>query len=83
MIADDIKKYEVLPRLYHSEINARVQWQWDAGYDTCLLQGYDNEQVLWEMKRYTDDYLVAMNNLAEAACLHYPKSEFAHWWRQS
>lgn len=81
MITEKIKEYEVLERLYNSEINARVQWQWDRGYDTYLTAGVDNEEIVWEMTQYTTEFTVAMHNLAAAACQHYPKSEFAKWWR--
>jgi hypothetical protein len=81
MVADEVKTYEVLERLYKSEINARVQWQWDGGYDTYLLAGFDNEDIVWEMEKYTTDFSVAMTNLAQAACMHYPTSEFAKWWK--
>jgi hypothetical protein len=68
MVSDQVKTYEVLERLYNSEINARVQWQWDGGYETYLLRGFDNEEIVWEMKKYTRDFSVAMTHLAEAAC---------------
>ena len=69
---------KILEHLYRSEINARLQWQWDGGFEVALLAGFSNDEVLWEESH--NELNKAVIALANAALRLYPNSEFVLWW---
>jgi hypothetical protein len=68
---------DVLQRLYDSEINARIEWVWDGGVKWCLGDEYSGGKA--EGKAAT--VALAVLELAKTAVQHYPKSDFATWWK--
>ncbi len=68
---------EVLQRLYDSEINGRIEWVWDGGVTWSLGDDYKS----WKVTGREATIALAVVALAKAAAQHYPKSEFATWWK--
>lgn len=63
----------ILEELYNSEINAKIEWFWDGGFDVTLGDG---------MNGYLDsintrDWSEAEAWLRAKAVEHYPDSDFA------
>lgn len=65
---------EILQRLYDSEINAHISWQWDAGIEWEAWVGSDLADGV------ADEVALAARDMAEAAACRWPGSEFARWW---
>lgn len=69
---------EVLQKMYDSEINIRMSWEWDAGvkWETDIHFGecFGGSDVAETVES-------AIEGLAEYICEMYPGSEFEKWWR--
>lgn len=63
----------VIPALYASEINARIEWFWDGGYDVAI----GDEMNGWRARASVDGWCEALEWLRDAAVKHWPESEFA------
>jgi hypothetical protein len=68
---------EILQRLYESEINAEISWQWDGGVDWRL----GDDQNGWKAGGGAATIELAVLELAKMAAERYEESEFAKWWR--
>jgi len=68
---------EVLQRLYDSEMNARIEWVWDGGVKWRLGDEYSG----WKAEGKAATVALAVLELAKTAVQHYPKSDFATWWK--
>lgn len=66
-----------LQRLYDSEINACIEWVWDGGVQWRLGDEYSG----WKADGKAATVALAVLELAQKAVEHYPKSEFATWWK--
>lgn len=63
----------ILQRLYDSEINAKIEWFWDSGFDVTLgdhMNGYVDSMN-------TRDWAEAEAWLRDKAIEHWPQSDFA------
>lgn len=69
---------EILQRLYDSEINCRLSWVWQGGFEWELLDGDLN------VKRWgtADTLEAAALAIAEAAARDFDGSAFMTWWMQ-
>lgn len=72
---------EVIERLYDSDINARIEWFWDAGYNISLRDDRNGFVGLNDAPK-VDDYDIAetISALAWQARQIYPDSEFSKWY---
>lgn len=68
---------EILQRLYDSEINCRLEWLWQNGFDWELLDG-DRNTKRWGTADTMEAAALAM---ATAAAADFPDSQFSAWWR--
>lgn len=73
---------EVLERLYDSEINARIDWFWDAGFGANIgdhLNGWPEvPSPNVDLNLHSISDLISL--LAWQAWKCYPESEFAKWY---
>ena len=69
---------DILQHIYDSEINIRIDWQWDAGVDWSITSGYDG--CVCEARGTTDTVENAVRELANTACCIYPGSQFHNWY---
>lgn len=63
----------VIPDLYASEINAKVEWFWDGGYDVAIGDGMNG----WCAAENIDHWEDALEWLEKTACDLFPDSTFA------
>lgn len=63
----------IIPDLYASEINARIEWFWDGGFDVAIGDDLNG----WRETASIDDWVDALRWLEYAACRHFPDSDFA------
>lgn len=63
----------IIPDLYASEINARIEWFWDGGYDVAIGDDMNG----WRENGHIIGWVEALLWLEAAACRHFPESEFA------
>lgn len=64
----------IIDKIYDSEINAKIQWFWDGGFDVCLGD---------DMNGWKATNTIILNTwkdvevwLEEKAIEHYPESDF-------
>ena len=75
---------EVLNRLYDSEINAKIEWFWDAGFKIAIgdfTNGWAKKTDFPEFEELNFRRInEAISGLAFWAAAIYPESEFAKWY---
>lgn len=70
---DEDEYIQILQDLYDSEINAKIEWFWDAKIDVALgdnLNGWRDEETVTTFRE-------AAEWLRDAAIEHFPTSTFA------
>ncbi len=77
---------EVIERLYNSEINAQIDWFWDAGFsfgigDACNGWSlFNRRESPGSEKQNTHDIAETISAIAYKAQQIYPDSEFSKWY---
>lgn len=75
---------EVIEHLYDSEINAEINWFWDAGFSFGVgdsINGWCNGCIApknVEIDTYNISHIISA--LAWMAFKRYPESDFAKWY---
>ena len=77
---------EILQRLYDSEINVQLGWNWDGGVD---YRAGSRSPDIWSasetspvQKTGTRDVAAAVQELVDTVLIQSPASAFAAWWRE-
>lgn len=73
---------EVIERLYDSEINARIDWFWDMGFDANIGDNLNGWQKVPVPTVGLNLHLIheAISLLAWQAWKRHPETEFARWY---
>jgi hypothetical protein len=76
---------EILQRLYDSEINVQLGWNWDGGVDyrigsrsPDIWSAFESSPVQGTGSR---DVVAAVQQLVDTILARAPTSAFAAWWR--
>jgi hypothetical protein len=73
---------EILQRLYDSEINVHLGWEWEGGVDYRLRS---NGEDVWSKTSESSpkrDVVEAGRELVDEVVARMPTSNFASWWRE-
>lgn len=68
-----VRDFNLCQDLYDSEINARISWFWDGGFDVAIGDGMNGFKEGGTCETWAE----AQEYLREEALKHYPNSLFA------
>lgn len=74
--------FEILTKLYDSEINYQMSTYWDGGIDVKYgdEQNGFKEEATFQEKTSSDDLIASVMWLSMQALKHAPSSTFAKWY---